>query len=100
LQPGSRKVKPGDKVAAGQVLGLLGNSGNSDAPHLHFHVMDGPSPLKSNGLPYVFTKFTGQGVVTDEAPALKGEPTQVDSTFLTGPHFNQIPLDFQIISFE
>jgi hypothetical protein len=100
LQPGSLRVKPGDKVMTGQVLALLGNSGNSDAPHLHFHVMDGPSPLKSNGLPYAFTKFTGQGVITDDGPALKGEPALVDSSALAGPHLNQLPLDFQIISFE
>ncbi len=61
MQPGSVRVKVGDKVKTGQVLGLLGNSGNTDTPHLHFHVMDGPSPLVSNGLPYVFTGFTGQG---------------------------------------
>ena len=45
MQPGSLKVKVGDTVKTGQVLGLLGNSGNTDSPHLHFHVMDGPSPL-------------------------------------------------------
>ena len=55
MQPGSVKVKVGDKVATGQVLGLLGNTGNTDTPHLHFHVMDGPSPLLANGLPYAFT---------------------------------------------
>src|SRR5690606_30765550 len=52
LQPGSLRVKPGERVRRGQVLGLVGNSGNSVAPHLHFHVMDGPSPLDANGLPY------------------------------------------------
>ena len=45
LQPGSLKVKLGDTVKAGQVVALLGNSGNSDAPHLHFHLVDGNSPL-------------------------------------------------------
>lgn len=54
LQPGSLRVKPGDRVKRGQVLGLLGNSGNSTEPHLHFHVMDGPSPLGSEGVPYLF----------------------------------------------
>ena len=72
MQPGSLKVKLGDKVTTGQVLGLLGNTGNTDTPHLHFHVMDGPSPLVANGLPYVFTSFTGQGRLTDEQPLFTG----------------------------
>ena len=60
------KVRLGQRVRQGQVLGLLGNTGNCDAPHLHFHVMDSPSPLGSNGLPYVFTKFRGEGFVTNQ----------------------------------
>jgi len=35
LQPGSLKVKIGDKVTTGQVLGLLGNSGNSSPLSCH-----------------------------------------------------------------
>ncbi len=54
LQPGSFKVKLGDRVRKGQVLALLGNSGNSTEPHLHFQVTDGNSTLGSEGLPYVF----------------------------------------------
>jgi hypothetical protein len=57
LQPGSLRVKSGDSVKAGQVLGLVGNSGNSTEPHLHFHLSDGTSPLGSEGLPYVFSGF-------------------------------------------
>jgi len=67
LQPGSVRVKPGQRVQRGQVLGLVGNSGNSTAPHLHFHVMDGPggpSNLAANGLPYVFDRFALDGRVT------------------------------------
>ncbi|MBI4604634.1 MAG: peptidoglycan DD-metalloendopeptidase family protein [Planctomycetes bacterium] len=40
LQPGSIKVKAGQKVKRGQVLGRCGNSGNSSEPHLHFHLQD------------------------------------------------------------
>jgi hypothetical protein len=58
MQPGSVTVSKGAKVKRGDVLGKVGNSGNTSAPHLHFHVMDGPSPLLSNGLPYVIDQFT------------------------------------------
>jgi murein DD-endopeptidase MepM/ murein hydrolase activator NlpD len=57
LQPGSVRVKAGDRVKRGQVLGLVGNSGNSTEPHLHFHVTDGASPLGAEGLPYAFPAF-------------------------------------------
>ena len=57
LKPGSVAVKLGDRVKRGQQIGLLGNSGNSTAPHLHFHVTNGNSPLGSEGLPFVFEKF-------------------------------------------
>ncbi len=49
LQPGSLRVKFGDKVKAGQVLGLVGNTGNSSEPHLHFQLMNANSPLGSEG---------------------------------------------------
>jgi peptidase M23-like protein len=61
LQPGSLRVKPGDRVRRGQVLGLVGNSGNSTEPHLHFHISNANSPLASDGLPYAFESFEQQG---------------------------------------
>ncbi|MBU7028765.1 MAG: M23 family metallopeptidase [Theionarchaea archaeon] len=57
LIPHSLTVKEGDFVNLGQVIGLLGNSGNSDAPHLHFHLMDGPDILSARGLPCTFTNL-------------------------------------------
>ena len=57
LQPGSLRVRVGDRVQRGQVLGLVGNSGNSTEPHLHFHLADalapGTSTLGAEGIPYV-----------------------------------------------
>jgi len=57
LQPGSLRVKPGDRVQRGQVLGLLGNSGNSTEPHLHFHIGNGPAILGSEGVPFVIREY-------------------------------------------
>lgn len=63
LQPGSLRVKVGDRVAKGDVIGLVGNSGNSTEPHLHFHVCDANAALACDGLPYVFDQFTTGGAV-------------------------------------
>jgi murein DD-endopeptidase MepM/ murein hydrolase activator NlpD len=52
LQPGSIMVKTGDEVTKGQVIGKLGNSGNSTGPHLHFQLSDGPEITTSNSLPF------------------------------------------------
>lgn len=57
LEPGSLRVKLGDQVKRGQVIGLVGNTGNSTEPHLHFHISDGNSPLGSEGLPYRYDAF-------------------------------------------
>ncbi|MGH6643604.1 MAG: M23 family metallopeptidase, partial [Bradyrhizobium sp.] len=53
LQRGSVKVKPGDRVRKGEILGRLGQSGNSAAPHLHFHLSNGVAFEGSEGIPYV-----------------------------------------------
>ncbi len=63
LQPGSLLVEPGQKVRRGEVLGRLGNSGNSDAPHLHLHLADKAAPLAAEGLPFVFERFDWRGNV-------------------------------------
>lgn len=57
LQPGKIRVRVGDHVKRGQVLGLVGNSGNSTEPHLHFHISDASSPLGSEGIPYELQSF-------------------------------------------
>jgi len=61
MQPGSLRVKVGDRVRRGDVLGLLGNSGNSTEPHLHFQLCDGNSELGSEGVPYALAAFGLEG---------------------------------------
>ncbi|MDI9633598.1 MAG: M23 family metallopeptidase [Methanolinea sp.] len=64
LANGSVRVERGDAVAEGQVIGLMGNSGNSDIPHLHFQVVTGsPSFLGSEGYPHVYRSFDVIGTV-------------------------------------
>ena len=57
IVPGSLKIKNGQTVKQGQIIGRLGNSGNSDAPHLHFQLMNGPNILTARGLPCRFTNL-------------------------------------------
>ncbi|HVZ16438.1 MAG TPA: M23 family metallopeptidase [Terriglobales bacterium] len=72
LKPGSLRVKVGDKVRRGQVVASLGNSGNSDAPHLHFQVTDGNSLIGSEGLPYVIDSFLLQGKLSSKSQLVSG----------------------------
>jgi len=51
MKKGTLKVKKGDKVTKGQVLGYMGNTGNSDGAHLHFDVNNGKSYV--DPLPYL-----------------------------------------------
>jgi hypothetical protein len=90
LQPGSLRVKVGDRVKPGQVLALLGNSGNSDAPHLHFQRTDGPSFLASEGVPYSLPSFVEEG----EGPDFKFKPASSPT-----PWRNQLPVDGMVVRF-
>ena len=98
LQPGSIRVQVGDRVTRGQVLALLGNTGNTSAPHLHLHVMDGPGPITSNGLPFVFRTFDSEGTVTGSDDEDLSQPLTIGPA-LAGPHRDQMPMVDQVISF-
>jgi murein DD-endopeptidase MepM/ murein hydrolase activator NlpD len=96
-------VRAGDRVERGQVLGLVGNTGNSDAPHLHFHVMDGPSPLDSNGLPYAIDAFevTGHAPSTAAFDTAEEKGTPLELTPVAPPKTvdKALPLDQSIVRF-
>ncbi|HWJ59060.1 MAG TPA: M23 family metallopeptidase [Sphingomicrobium sp.] len=100
MQRGSLKAKVGDKVTKGQVLGLLGNTGNTDAPHLHFHLMDGTIPLNSSGLPFVIDRFTSEGVLGDSGidDLFDGKPVTINPQ-QRGDHVDQLPLNNEVSDF-
>jgi hypothetical protein len=57
LQPGSVRVKAGERVRRGQPLARVGSSGDARQPHLHFQVNDNPEVLASEGLPQLFERY-------------------------------------------
>ena len=74
LQRGSVKVHVGERVRRGQLLGHLGQSGNSDAPHLHFQLSNAATFEGSEGLPFAFDRFDLLGPETEAQLFGQGEP--------------------------
>lgn len=102
MQPGSIRVTPGQRVSKGEVLGLLGNSGNSSAPHLHFHVSDAPTPVASNSVPYQHETFSVEGRVVDDETTFQvvddGGPLSFDRS-VAGPRTNELPMSRSVVTF-
>ena len=68
LKPSSIKLKVGDRVKKGEVIGLVGNSGDSTTPRLHIHVADRLDALDKEGMvlgtegvPFAFERFAYVG---------------------------------------
>jgi peptidase M23-like protein len=90
LQNGSIKVRHHDHVHRGDVLALLGNSGNTTGAHLHLQLTDGNSVLQSQGVPFVFERFTYLG---------SGSDYELDR-HVSVPWVNSIPPGDAVIQFE
>jgi hypothetical protein len=60
LAPGSVSVIPGQEVRVGEMIGRVGHTGNSTAPHLHFQLMDSADPVRATGIPCAFAEYLVQ----------------------------------------
>jgi hypothetical protein len=103
LAPHSVTVHVGDRVRAGDKLGLLGNSGNTTGPHLHFQISDRPSTLDTTSLPFVFENMVLEGrtpVNLDdiESYTTKGTVLPIDWKVVK-PLTRTMPLSRDVISF-
>jgi murein DD-endopeptidase MepM/ murein hydrolase activator NlpD len=81
---------------------LVGTSGNSSEPHLHFHVSDGPTPA-SDGVPYLLRRFFSvrRGVSTaafDQA-IIDGKPIATEPVAGAARREEVLPLDLWIVDF-
>jgi murein DD-endopeptidase MepM/ murein hydrolase activator NlpD len=102
LAPGSVSVRVGERVETGDVVGRLGNSGGSLAPHLHFHVVNGPHAETSDGFPFILNRFEVAGRTNLDAmvAAIGGQPGLPTRDRLRPVlHQDELPLGFTIVDF-
>lgn len=102
MAPDSVLVDVNDQVKKGQVLGKVGNTGNTSAPHLHFQLMDRPSALDANGLPYVFEQFRISGFDPKGSDDFQdaedhGTPATITPVSPPSSHANQLPLNVTVV---
>jgi hypothetical protein len=102
LRKGSVTVHVGQRVTKGTVIGKVGNSGNTSAPHLHFHLVNSPSALGSDGVPYLISGFDLAGQVDirafEAAPGISGMWGR-DRLAKPLPQAQRFPLNLNIINF-
>lgn len=72
LQPGSVQVTVRERVTIGQLLGRVGNSGNSAEPHVHLHLQDTPRRYFGEGIPFYFHRYRHAGRVIERGVPVGG----------------------------
>ncbi|HEY0677285.1 MAG TPA: peptidoglycan DD-metalloendopeptidase family protein [Chitinophagaceae bacterium] len=98
LKPGSIRVKPGQRIKKGDIIGEVGFTGQSAGPHLHFHIADNNSPLGAEGLPFSFERFMIHGTYSSVemfGKQLWEKPKGINSPLRT----NERPPPNSVISF-
>lgn len=76
----SIRVKVGDKVKKGQIIGLCGNSGNSSEPHLHYQFQDAPFFADETSMKVFFEKLN---VKRENKTEAKTEYSPVKGDFIS-----------------
>ena len=99
LQLGSLRVRTGQRVGRGTVIGLLGQTGSAGAPHLHLHLSDRPTFEQSEGLPFVIDSFENLGRGTIEDTFDRAKPVKLLPP-RTGKRRLEMPLDGTIVAFR
>ena len=94
LRPGTIPVRNGEYVRSGQIIGHLGNTGNSSEPHLHFQICDRPSFLDSQGLPFVIASFTRRDYKVEKSSS--GQRLEIGPAISVT---NQEPIEDELDSF-
>ena len=69
----SLKVKEGQQIKQGQLLGLCGNSGNSSEAHLHFHIQNVEDMNNATGIKCYFDKLMVNGIIKTDYSPIKGD---------------------------
>ncbi len=98
MRPGTVRVKVGDRVHLGDILGHVGNSGSSEEPHLHFHIDDEPSFLAGDGVPFAFAKGLASGPV--EANVASPEAVTFGASGPQMPFVDDYPAANALVTFE
>jgi len=99
LDRGSVRVRIGQRIRRGAVIGLLGQTGAAGAPHLHFHLSDRATFEQSEGLPYVIQAFTALGRTSVEATFDPAKPVALGPS-PTGKRRAELPLDGSVVTFQ
>ena len=60
-------------MKSGDLLGLVGNSGNSTEPHLHYHLQNTPIWWEGEGLPVWLNNYISNGVYVEYGEPVRGE---------------------------